>query len=41
VLVLDGVLTAVGSPPGKKEMVTRLKKWLRVYPEFGHSGPEK
>ncbi len=40
-LVLDGVLTAVGSPPGKKEMVTRLKKWLRVYPEFGHSGPEK
>ncbi len=41
VLVLDGVLTAVGSTPGKKMMVTRLRKWLRVYPEFGHGGPEK
>ncbi len=22
-------------------MVARLKKWRRVYPEFGHDGPEK
>ncbi len=41
VLVLDGVLTAVGSTPGKKGMVTRLRKMLKVYPEFGHDGPEQ
>ncbi len=41
VLVLDGVLTAAGSTLGKKGMVTRLRKWLKVYPEFGHDGPEK
>ncbi len=40
-LVLDEVLTAAGSTPGKKWMVARLRKWLRVYPEFGHDGPEK
>ncbi len=41
VLVLDGVLTAAGSTPGNKGMETRLRKWLKVYPEFGHGGPEK
>ncbi len=30
-----------GSTPGKKEIVVRLVKWLKVYPEFGHDWPEK
>ncbi len=30
VLVLDGV-----------QVLARLRKWINVYPDFGHVGPEK
>ncbi len=41
VFVLDGVLTALGSSPGKKWLMARMKKWLKVGSEFGHDRPEE
>ncbi len=40
-LVLDGVLMALGSSPGKRLLMLRIRKWFKVGPEFGHDRPEE